>query len=318
MKQNAELIKYFPLGVRGFWQNVLKEHEKVEEIRIRADKPMMLKGNGKEWYADKQGQWVKEIKEAYSPGFGEIQELVDYWCKDSRYAYQKELKNGFLTISGGHRIGICGETVLDAEGKIQTIKNISSLNIRFARQCRQAGERILPCLYEKNILQNTLILSPPGAGKTTLLRDLVRRVSDGNEFSEGKVVGLVDERGELAASYQGIPQLDIGLRTDVMDGCSKEEGMIRLLRSMGPQVIAVDELGSMKEIKALFKLSGCGCSILATMHGRSLEEMGRKRMLKSLWKEKIFTRVLLLGREEGRFYSRIYKEADLPDWSTSH
>lgn len=310
MEQNTELLKNFPLSARGFWKNVLKKHKEIEEIRIRADKPVILRAGNREWYVNDQGSRVKELKEACSLKFGEVQELVDYWCKDSRYAFQKELKNGFLTIPGGHRIGICGEAVLDTQEKVQTIKNISSLNIRFAHECRQAGEGILPFLYEKDALQNTLIVSPPGAGKTTLLRDLVRRISDGTELLPGRMVGLVDERGEIAACYQGIPQLDIGLRTDVMDGCPKEEGMLRLLRSMGPQVIAVDEIGNTKEVKTLLKMAGCGCGILATVHGSSLEEIRRKRMLKTLWKERIFTRVLLLERKKGEFCSRLYKEED--------
>lgn len=315
MERNHEMIKNFPSAKREFWENILQQKESLEEIRIRADKPVLLRQREGEWYVDAKGRRTKELGKAYRMSFVEVQELVDYWCKDSRYAFQKELKNGYLTLRGGHRIGICGETVLDAQGKIQTVKNISSLNIRLAHECRQAAEKILPFLYEGEGLQNTLIISPPGAGKTTLLRDLVRRISDGNEVSEGKIVGLIDERGEIAASFQGIPQLEVGLRTDVMDGCLKEEGMIRLLRSMGPQVIAIDELGNTKEIDALLKMAGCGCSILATVHGSGLEEIKKKKMFRELWEQRIFERILVLQRKKGEFCSFLYKAEELANQS---
>ena len=310
MEERKQLIKNFPLAGRAFWEKLTEKTDLLEEIRIRADKPLIIRERNGEWYADQEGRWIKEQGKARSMTYKEIQELVDYWCKDSRYAFQKELKGGYLTIRGGHRIGLCGEIVIGEEGRIQTVKNISSLNIRIAHQCKQAAANILPYLYEGDRLQSTLLISPPGAGKTTLLRDLIRRVSDGNVYAQGKVVGLVDERGEIAACYQGIPQLDVGLRTDVLDGCPKAAGMIRLLRSMGPQVIAVDELGSAKEVKALLKLAGCGCSILATIHGNNMEEVKRRRLFRSLWEEGIFGRILILERKAGEFCSYLYKEEE--------
>lgn len=308
MEEKSQLIKNFPLRGRDFWGRLTEKLEVLEEIRIRADKPLIIREKNGEWYADAEGKWIREKHRAKIVTYREIQELVDYWCKDSRYAFQKELKSGYLTIKGGHRIGICGEIVLGENEKIRTIKNISSLNIRIAHQCKQAAEAILPYLYEGDRLQSTLIISPPGAGKTTLLRDLVRRISDGNPYAKGKIVGLVDERGEIAGCFQGIPQLDIGLRTDVLDGCPKAEGMIRLLRSMGPQVIAVDELGSTKEVKALLKLAGCGCSILATIHGTNIEEIKKRRMFFCLWEERIFGRIVVLERKRGEFSSYLYQE----------
>ncbi|MGN0307025.1 MAG: stage III sporulation protein AA [Lachnospiraceae bacterium] len=310
MVQGRELIKNFPLQARSFWENIVKKNS-LEEIRIRADKPVILRTGEEEWFLDAEGKSIKKKEAAYCMSFRQIQELVDYWCKDSRYAFQKELRNGYLTLQGGHRVGICGEAVTDLHGEIQTIKNISSLNIRIARECKKAGEEIFPLLYENGVLHSTLIVSPPGAGKTTLLRDLVRRISDGSEKSSGRVVGLVDERGELAACYQGIPQLDIGLRTDVIDSCSKADGMICLLRSMSPQVIAVDELGSIREIKALLRLAGCGCSIMATVHGSSVEEIRKRRMFRRLWEERVFGRILILERKEGRYCHKIYQGGDL-------
>ena len=315
MEQEMNFIRNFPLSKRAFWKNIVNDIERTEEIRIRADKPMMLYGNGREWYPDAEGQKTGDILRAKKMSYGEIQELVDYWCQDSRYAYQKELKNGYLTLKGGHRIGVCGEAVISRGEVLQTIKHISGLNIRIAHQCKTVGAQVLTHLYHNGQLENTLIISPPGAGKTTLLRDLVRRISDGNQVAEGRNVGLVDERGEIAACFQGIPQLDVGLRTDVLDGCPKAEGMIRLLRSMSPQVIAVDELGSEEEGRAVLKMAGCGCSILATAHGTNLEELGKKKLLKGLLEEQIFGRIIVLERKGGAFSSYLYRRGEeQPCW----
>lgn len=316
MEQTVGFIKNFPLSKRSFWKNIEERIEKTEEIRMRAEKPMIIYGQGEEWYIDKEGRRTGDILRAGKISYAEIQELVDYWCQDSRYAYQKELKNGYLTMKGGHRIGICGEAVISREEKIQTIKHISSLNIRIAHQCKMAGAQVLAHLYNGDRLYNTLIISPPGAGKTTMLRDLVRRISDGSRNALGKTVGLVDERGEIAACFQGIPQLDVGMRTDVLDGCPKAEGMMRLLRSMSPKVIAVDELGSMEEGKALLKMAGCGCSILATVHGNNLEEIEKKKLLRCLLEEQIFERIMVLERKEGRFLVCLYKRGEeIPCWT---
>ncbi|MCI5584647.1 MAG: stage III sporulation protein AA [Lachnospiraceae bacterium] len=316
MEQTMGFIKNFPLSKRSFWKNIEERIEKTEEIRMRAEKPMIIYGQGEEWYIDKEGRRTGDILRAGKISYAEIQELVDYWCQDSRYAYQKELKNGYLTMKGGHRIGICGEAVISREEKIQTIKHISSLNIRIAHQCKMAGAQVLAHLYNGDRLYNTLIISPPGAGKTTMLRDLVRRISDGSRNALGKTVGLVDERGEIAACFQGIPQLDVGMRTDVLDGCPKAEGMMRLLRSMSPKVIAVDELGSMEEGKALLKMAGCGCSILATVHGNNLEEIEKKKLLRCLLEEQIFERIMVLERKEGRFLVCLYKRGEeIPCWT---
>nr|MDE7017888.1 AAA family ATPase [Lachnospiraceae bacterium] len=184
--------------------------------------------------------------------------------------------------------------------KIINIKYIRYLNIRIAHEIKGVSEKALPYLYQEGEVLNTLIISPPGCGKTTMLRDLVRSFSGGNAYGRGRNVGLVDERSEIAGSYLGIPQNDIGVRTDVMDACPKQEGMMMLIRSMAPDVLAVDELGSIEEIEAMHRAIRCGCKMLATIHGFSIEEAGSKPYMKDVMEQRLFERYLLLGKKNNK------------------
>lgn len=259
----------FPIDKQGFWKNVVKHIEQIREIRIRVEKPIILYLNQKEVSLDKNGNFLYSINNGYRFHYNELQQLIDFWCMDSRYAFQEEIKKGFLTVKGGHRIGICGEVIYDAMGKLQSIKHISSVNIRIAHEIIDAAKSIMEYINRKDSVVNTLIISPPGIGKTTLLRDIVRMLSDGNGEQKGKSVAVVDERGEIAACYQGIPQLNVGLRTDILYGCDKELGMRMLLQSMAPEVIVVDELVSKREKRIIREMMGRGCAVIATMHGEN-------------------------------------------------
>ena len=259
----------FPIDKQGFWKNVVKHIEQIREIRIRVEKPIILYLNQKEVSLDKNGNFLYSINNGYRFHYNELQQLIDFWCMDSRYAFQEEIKKGFLTVKGGHRIGICGEVIYDAMGKLQSIKHISSVNIRIAHEIIDVAKSIMGYINRKDSVANTLIISPPGIGKTTLLRDIVRMLSDGNGEQKGKSVAVVDERGEIAACYQGIPQLNVGLRTDILYGCDKELGMRMLLQSMAPEVIVVDELVSKREKRIIREMMGRGCAVIATMHGEN-------------------------------------------------
>ena len=269
---NRELLQLFPADRRSFWSAVLRE-KGLQEIRLRTDKPAAVILEGKEFFVSRAGALTRLWQEAHLPGRAEMEGLLNHICHYSPYAYEDELCQGYLTVEGGHRIGITGQAVLEKDGSIRTIRNISCINIRISHQIKGAADNLLPFLYEGGRVKNVLIISPPGCGKTTLLRDLVRRVSDGNPYGEGCCVGLVDERSEIAGCCQGIPQNDIGMRTDVLDACPKEKGMMLLLRSMAPRVIAIDELGGKEEIEALRLASFCGVGILATAHGRDVEDV---------------------------------------------
>lgn len=154
------------------------------------------------------------------------------------------------------------------------------------------------------------MISPPGCGKTTLLRDIIRMVSDGNRLAGGMTVGVVDERSELAGCCDGIAVNDLGMRTDILDGCLKAAGMLMLLRSMAPDVVAVDELGDREDTTALEQVLKCGCSVLATVHGGSYEELSRKRFLQPLLQAGAFQRYLVLKHCDGTFFVEQVRDGD--------
>ena len=173
------------------------------------------------------------------------------------------------------------------------------MNIRVSHEVLQCAQRILPYVIQEKEVLNTLIVSPPRCGKTTLLRDLVRQVSDGNSYIKGCTVGVVDERSEIAGCYLGIPQNQVGIRTDILDACPKSKGMMMLVRSMAPRVIAVDELGGAEDVCAMEYAMNCGCKFIATVHGKSMEEIRKKPLFENLVKEHRFDRYIVLGNDGG-------------------
>lgn len=294
------ILQLFPARHRPFWRRTAMEQAHIQEIRLRIDKPVVLHRKGREVFLTDQGEFTDSHLRAHFASKEELEELLEHICHYSPYAFEEELRRGFITVAGGHRIGVAGQAVLEADGAVRNLKNISFLNIRVAHQVKGAADEILPVMYRGGSLQSALIISPPGCGKTTLLRDLVRQVSDGNPWAGGMTVGVVDERSELAGSFLGRPQNDIGMRTDVLDGCPKEKGMLLLLRSMSPQVIAIDELGSEGELSALRQAAACGCRILATVHGEDRRDVERRFGLDRDFWERMFDVFLLLGKVKGR------------------
>lgn len=266
------------------------EHENLwfdylQEIRLRAGYPVVLLYGGKEK--------ILHINATER----NIRETLDYVSSYSLYAYENELRQGFITIEGGHRVGMAGQFLIE-NGRVKNLKYISSLNIRVSHEIIGCADKLLPYITHNKKMYHTLIISPPRCGKTTLLRDMIRQISDGNNWVTGCTVGVVDERSELAGCYQGIPQNHMGMRTDVLDGCPKAEGMLMLVRSMSPQVIAVDEIGAPEEVQAVKYAMHCGCKMIATVHGESLEEIQRKPLLEQMIREQCFERYVLLRNRE--------------------
>ncbi len=257
----------------------------LQEIRIRVSKPIILK------------QRNSDIVLQHIVTNEELLHILERFCENSIYAYKNQICEGFLTIKGGHRIGITGSCVIE-NGKIINIKYVSSLNIRIAREVKGCSNAIINEIIDidNQTILNTLLVSPPGKGKTTMLRDLVRQISNGiNERKfKGKIVGLIDERGELAACYRGIPQNDVGIRTDVIENVSKEKGVEILLRSMAPEIIACDEIGTHEDVQAIEKMLISGVKGIFTMHGNNMEDIKKNTEINKLIEENQIEKVIVL------------------------
>lgn len=292
-----DITKLFPAQIRKALGQALFDRNKIYEIRLRVNAPLIVIYQGKEYFLTLEGELTREEAKAYHLQTEDLKEMLEYISGYSLYAFEEEIRQGFLTIVGGHRVGIAGKTILDGN-KIKSLKYISYINLRLAHQIKGCASPILPYIIKNRQICHTLIISPPRCGKTTLLRDLIRQVSNGNRYMPGVSVGVVDERSEIAGSYQGIPQNDLGIRTDVLDCCPKAEGMMMLIRSMSPEVVAVDELGDYEDIHAIESVIHCGCKLFATVHGSSIEDIKRKPLLQRLMQEKVFERYIVLYKKD--------------------
>ena len=275
--------------------------KKIEEIRLRNGKPLIIAYEGKDLFVKVDGDISNYYEDAFIIKEKHIQSTFQLISNYSVYAYQEEIRNGYITVKGGHRVGIGGKIVYGPKG-IETIKDISSLNIRIAREKKGISDHLIKYLLDDNkTFYNTLIISAPQCGKTTLLRDIIRNLSNGNGVlnQDGFKISIIDERSEIAGIYRGIPQKDIGLRTDILDGCLKSDGIIMAIRSMSPDIIAVDEIGGIKDIEAIHEALKAGIKLIATVHGSSLDEIKGKSSMENLFKENIFKRFIILDRSKG-------------------
>lgn len=275
--------------------------EPLEEVRLRADKPLVLQNYYKEWFIGPGNLLSAKPTGAFIVTQEDIRDSLELMSENSIYAYQEEIRNGYITIKGGHRVGLAGRVVLDG-GFVKNIKDISGLNIRLANQIFGCSAKVIKYLIRNSSdIFNTLIISPPQCGKTTILRDIARSL--GNGLPElgfrGVKIGIVDERSEIAACQKGIPSNDVGLRTDVLDGCPKKIGMPMMIRAMSPKVIITDEIGNEGDREAIHSALNAGVRIITTAHGYNVSEMKSRREVLKLIEDKVFERYIVLGNANG-------------------
>lgn len=275
-----DIINYMPVNIK----NILKEYINtlgINEIRLRTGKKVILKFSS------------KEIIIEYIVTKEDILNILLSISKNSIYAIQNDINNGFLTIKGGHRVGVTGEVVLDGTN-IKNIKNISSMNIRIAREIKGAANKLIEYVVCGNDVLNTLIVSPPGCGKTTMLRDLIRQISN-----MGKNISLIDERGELASMHDSKAMLDVGVRTDVMSFCPKHMGIMLVTRSMAPDIIATDEIGSVLDAEAIKNATLTGVNLLFTAHGKNLNDIKKNKEMMQIINDEYFDIIVFLSNRNG-------------------
>lgn len=268
----------------------------IQEMRIRAYQPILLLVGGKEYGLSDKG--LEHVNKGYVATLQDVQAILNFLSGYSLYALEDELRQGYVTIQGGHRVGLVGKTVIE-EQKVKTLKHISGLNIRFSHEVIGCSDKVLPYLLSRDKVYHTLIVSPPKCGKTTLLRDLIRNLSNGFSGFGPYTVGVVDERSEIAGCYMGVPQNNLGMRTDVLDACPKVEGMRMLLRAMAPDIIAVDEISSKADMEAIEEVLGAGVTLLCSTHGKDLEDCMKKPVLSSMLEKGLFEKIIVLSSRSG-------------------
>lgn len=283
-----DVLDYLAENIKKEIKKYMSNIQNIEEIRLRTNKPIILKNsNG-------NNLLIHIVSKE------ELLETFQKVCEQSIYSYQKQICEGFITIKGGHRVGITGSCVIE-NGKIININYISSLNFRIAREKKDVSNKILKYILNENDVNNTLIISKPGCGKTTILRDLVRKIST------KKTCGIVDERGEIASMYKGEPQNDIGILSDVMDNCTKSDGMKMLIRSMSPEVIVCDEIGNKQDIEAINYAMCSGVKGIFTAHGNSLEEIMLNEQISQLLEKYIVQIIIVLDDKKRGEIKNIYR-----------
>ncbi|GAB6929856.1 stage III sporulation protein AA [Paenibacillus sp. JCM 10914] len=296
-------LELFPENIRVMLINLSTEllHQ-VEEVRIREERPLEINSAGKFHFLDRRGGLTLRPADAYKPTREDTHRLLDLISNHSLYTLEEELRKGFITIPGGHRVGLTGRTVLSG-GKVEHIRDISGFNVRIAKEVQGAADQIIPHLLDRKgrRVMHTLILSPPQQGKTTMLRDLARQISYGswgasNVHWPGMKVGIVDERSEIAGCMRGVPGFDVGPRTDVLDGCPKAEGMMMMIRSMSPDVLIVDEIGRPEDAEAVTEALHAGISVIATAHGSAVADMRGRGALSGLVEDQMFQMYAVLSR----------------------
>jgi len=287
MLATNDLFEILPKNIRSKLEQI-QNIQQLEEIRIKVNKPLFIHIGSKEeiWEYIATPEDIKYI----------MQRISNY----SIYAFEDEIRQGYITIKGGHRVGLCGICVIE-NNSIKTIKDISSINIRACKEIIGCANKVMPYITNNNSVYNTIIISPPKCGKTTLLRDISRQISQGDKAKKfhGKNVSIIDERSEIAGSFKGIPQMDVGMRSDVLDNCPKSQGIMMAIRSMSPDVIVCDEIGTQKDMESILMALNSGISLITTIHGFGIEDLYKRLVFKDIMENYVFTRGIVLNNKRG-------------------
>ena len=287
MLATKDLFEILPKTIRSKLEQV-DNLQQLEEIRIKVNKPLFIHIGSREeiWDYIATPEDIKYI----------MQRISNY----SIYAFEDEIRQGYITIKGGHRVGLCGICVIE-NNSIKTIKDISSINIRACKEIIGCADKVMSYIIDDNLVHNTIIISPPKCGKTTLLRDISRIISQGdkNKNFHGKNVSIIDERSEIAGSFKGIPQMDVGIRSDVLDNCPKSQGIMMAIRSMSPDVIVCDEIGTQKDMESILMALNSGINLITTIHGFGIEDLYKRLVFKDIVENYVFTRGIVLSNKKG-------------------
>ncbi len=284
----GQAVQCLPPRLRTY---AMKQNDEVQknasEFRLRAGQHMVITTP----FGDKIIETDSVVRHE------ELAAMLDLITGGSLHCVEESLKNGYITIPGGHRIGLCGTAVVKNR-EIAFVKNLSSVSVRIAREIKGVADEVLPFILQNGSFENTLIVSAPGCGKTTLLRDLIRQLA--GSCTPHYRISLIDERGELAAKWSGIPQLDVGVHTDVLDGVCKADGSMMLLRTMSPQIIAMDEITAPEDVQALRYASHCGVGLLATAHGYDLDCLLTRPLYREMMEQRIFCYCIVIELKNGK------------------
>lgn len=296
-----EILPYFASPIKDLLLNLGEDHcLQLEEIRLRCGRPLVLKVGERDFTLDQRGRLSENISTGFRVGEDDIYRTIASISDNSLYAFEEEIRRGFITVAGGHRVGLAGQVVLQGE-MVKTMKDFSSLCFRIAREVKDCALPLLPyiCGGSASTTVNTLIISPPRCGKTTILRDLACLLANGSKRWLARNVVIIDERSELAGSYRGIPQLDVGPRTDVLDACPKAEGMIMALRSLSPQVIITDEIGRREDVLAIQECINAGVAVISSVHASTVDELQKRPIMRELLASRAFKLAVILSRVNG-------------------
>ncbi|MDD3268441.1 MAG: stage III sporulation protein AA [Syntrophomonadaceae bacterium] len=296
-----EIGSYLPAGIKEKLLKLPDEcYTKLEEIRIRAAKPLQLRIGEEDYGLSLRAELVKDLCESYIVTADDVFRILASISDNSLYAFEEEIRRGFITIPGGHRVGLAGQVILQGN-EVKTIKDFSGICFRVAREVKDCARTIIPqiCVGSKGTPVNTLIISPPRCGKTTILRDLARLLSTGSKQGGAQNVVIIDERSEIAGCYRGVPQLEVGPRTDVLDACPKALGMMMAIRSLSPQVLITDEIGSREDLQAINDCVNAGVALISSIHAKNLDDIKKRPQLNQLLNTGVFKTLVVLSRRSG-------------------